>query len=110
MDDPVGVDGAGAAAVETPPPPDLAVAEADPEQAASASRGDQLDNARAYAEQHPERCRAVADEQLTDPGVLVQACAALSTVPRGGQGSRPRPEAAAERTAELVLRAANRHR
>ncbi|MET9485233.1 hypothetical protein ABZY23_33815, partial [Streptomyces sp. NPDC006638] len=71
---------------------------------------DQLDNARAYANQHPEHCRVIADEQLTDPGVLVQACAALSAGPRGGQGSGPRPEAAAERIADLVLRAAARRR
>ncbi|MFJ3229034.1 UDP-N-acetylglucosamine--N-acetylmuramyl-(pentapeptide) pyrophosphoryl-undecaprenol N-acetylglucosamine transferase [Streptomyces sp. NPDC086783] len=77
---------------------------------ASVSRGDQLDNARAYAEQYPERCRLIADEQLTDPGALVQACADLSAVPRGGQGSGPRPEAAAERIADLVLRAASRRR
>ncbi|WP_153812166.1 UDP-N-acetylglucosamine--N-acetylmuramyl-(pentapeptide) pyrophosphoryl-undecaprenol N-acetylglucosamine transferase [Streptomyces sp. SUK 48] len=77
---------------------------------ASVSRGDQLDNARAYATQNPERCRVVADEELTDAGVLVHACAALSAVPRGGQGAGPRPEAAAQRIAELVLQAANRHR
>ncbi|MDV9194644.1 UDP-N-acetylglucosamine--N-acetylmuramyl-(pentapeptide) pyrophosphoryl-undecaprenol N-acetylglucosamine transferase [Streptomyces sp. Wh19] len=76
----------------------------------SVSRGDQLDNARAYAAQHPERCRVVPDEQLTDTGVLVQACAALSAVPRGGQGARPRPEAAAERVADLVSQAADRRR
>ncbi|OKI37416.1 hypothetical protein A6A29_40575 [Streptomyces sp. TSRI0281] len=77
---------------------------------ASVSRGDQLDNARAYAAQPPERFRVVADEQLTDTGVLVQACAVLSAVPRGGQGARPRPEAAAERVADLVLQAADQHR
>ncbi|GGX51875.1 UDP-N-acetylglucosamine--N-acetylmuramyl-(pentapeptide) pyrophosphoryl-undecaprenol N-acetylglucosamine transferase [Streptomyces noursei] len=77
---------------------------------ASVSRGDQLDNARAYATRHPERCRVVADEQLTDPGVLIRACAALSAVPRGGQGTHHRPEAAAERVAEFVLRAAGRQR
>lgn len=75
---------------------------------ASVSRGDQLDNARAYAARHQERCRVVADEQLADPGVLVQACAALSATPRGGQGARPRPAAAAERVAELVAQAAGR--
>ncbi|MFJ8158359.1 hypothetical protein [Streptomyces sp. NPDC094468] len=52
----------------------------------------------------------IADEQLTDSGMLVQACAALSAVPRGAQGSRPRPEAAAERIADLVVRAADRRR
>ncbi|MYU06054.1 UDP-N-acetylglucosamine--N-acetylmuramyl-(pentapeptide) pyrophosphoryl-undecaprenol N-acetylglucosamine transferase [Streptomyces sp. SID8366] len=78
---------------------------------ASVSRGDQLDNARAYAAQHPQRCRIVADEQLTDdPGALVHACAALSASPRGGEGARPRPQAAAERIADLVLRAAGRNR
>ncbi|MGW0902987.1 glycosyltransferase [Streptomyces sp. NPDC002853] len=77
---------------------------------ASVSRGDQLDSARAYAAQHPERCRVIADEELTDTGVLVQACAALSAVPRGGQGAGARPETAAERIADLVLQAAARRR
>lgn len=77
---------------------------------ASVSRGDQLDNARAYAARHPERCRVIADEQLTDTGVLVQACAALSVVPGGGQVARPRPEAAADRIADLVLQAADPRR
>ncbi|MFJ7589548.1 UDP-N-acetylglucosamine--N-acetylmuramyl-(pentapeptide) pyrophosphoryl-undecaprenol N-acetylglucosamine transferase [Streptomyces sp. NPDC097617] len=73
---------------------------------ATVSRGDQLDNARAYAAQHPERCRVIADDQLSDTGALVQACAALSGAPRGGHSARPRPEAAAERIADLVEQAA----
>ncbi|MGW1894890.1 hypothetical protein ACWCP6_32300 [Streptomyces sp. NPDC002004] len=56
---------------------------------ASVSRGDQLDNARAYGAQHPERSRVLADEQLTDPGELVQACAALSAVPREDRAPVP---------------------
>ncbi len=75
---------------------------------ASVSRGDQLDNARAHAAGHPQRCRVVPDEQVTDPGVLVQACTALSTAPRDGQDNRSRPAAAAERVAELVLQTARR--
>ncbi|MEU7327967.1 UDP-N-acetylglucosamine--N-acetylmuramyl-(pentapeptide) pyrophosphoryl-undecaprenol N-acetylglucosamine transferase [Streptomyces parvus] len=76
----------------------------------SVSRGDQIANARAYAGQHPDRCRVVADEELTDPGVLVRACTALSAVPRGGQGSSSHVGAAADRIADLVLRAAAQRR
>ncbi|MEU0100399.1 hypothetical protein [Streptomyces sp. NPDC006267] len=50
-----------------------------------------IDNARAYAAQHPKRCRVVADGQLTDPGVLARACTALAAAPRGGEPQHATP-------------------
>ncbi|MFJ3860425.1 hypothetical protein ACIPRL_29875 [Streptomyces sp. NPDC090085] len=38
---------------------------------------------RSYAARHPQRCHVVADEQLPNRGVLVQAYADLSGFPRG---------------------------
>ncbi|MGP3684483.1 UDP-N-acetylglucosamine--N-acetylmuramyl-(pentapeptide) pyrophosphoryl-undecaprenol N-acetylglucosamine transferase [Streptomyces sp. IBSNAI002] len=48
----------------------------------SVSRGDQIENAAAYAERNPGRCIVVADEALTDGKPLVEACERLREAPR----------------------------
>ncbi|MEU0030786.1 UDP-N-acetylglucosamine--N-acetylmuramyl-(pentapeptide) pyrophosphoryl-undecaprenol N-acetylglucosamine transferase [Streptomyces sp. NPDC006335] len=46
---------------------------------ASVSRGDQLDNAHAYASRHPGRCLVIPDdEKLTDGTKLAEACLRLA--------------------------------
>ncbi|WP_327731334.1 UDP-N-acetylglucosamine--N-acetylmuramyl-(pentapeptide) pyrophosphoryl-undecaprenol N-acetylglucosamine transferase [Streptomyces sp. NBC_00487] len=47
---------------------------------ASVSRGDQLDNAHAYASRHPGRCLVIPDDEaLTDGAKLTEACVRLAS-------------------------------
>lgn len=74
----------------------------------SVSRGDQIENATAYAERNPGRCVVVADEGLADGEPLVQACGKLREIPREsdpGATARHAREAASA-VARLTLAAA----
>ncbi|MGW4692335.1 UDP-N-acetylglucosamine--N-acetylmuramyl-(pentapeptide) pyrophosphoryl-undecaprenol N-acetylglucosamine transferase [Kitasatospora sp. YST-16] len=68
---------------------------------ASVSRGDQLDNAKAYA-QHAT-CLVVADEEMADGTPLLHACEQLLPA-LGGARRRPDPEAVRRTAREIAAR------
>ncbi|MCX4579850.1 UDP-N-acetylglucosamine--N-acetylmuramyl-(pentapeptide) pyrophosphoryl-undecaprenol N-acetylglucosamine transferase [Streptomyces sp. NBC_01571] len=56
---------------------------------ATVSRGDQVDNAQAYARRHPGRCLVIADDDTLTGGVaLTEACRRLADI---GQTQQPDP-------------------
>ncbi len=69
---------------------------------ARVSRGDQLDNADAYARRHAGRCIVIPDdEELQGGASLAKACAELFADLGSGPQERPDPRAA-HRAADLV--------
>ncbi|MGW0393486.1 UDP-N-acetylglucosamine--N-acetylmuramyl-(pentapeptide) pyrophosphoryl-undecaprenol N-acetylglucosamine transferase [Streptomyces sp. NPDC003042] len=74
----------------------------------SVSRGDQIENAAAYAERNPDRCVVVADEALADGKPLVRACEKLrGTLRQADPGTTARQaREAAGQVARLTLGAA----
>ncbi|MFE2599471.1 glycosyltransferase [Streptomyces sp. NPDC059396] len=69
---------------------------------ATVSRGDQLDNAAAYARRHPGRCVVVPDDdRLHDGASLATACMELATDLGRTHRERPRPEVI-HRAADLI--------
>jgi len=67
---------------------------------ASVSRGDQIDNAHAYASRHPGRCLVIPDDEaLTDGSKLAEACMRLAAA----SGDTQQPDRAeVHRAAGLV--------
>lgn len=71
---------------------------------ATVSRGDQLDNADAYARRHPGRCVVIPDdEELRGGASLAKACMELSADLGTGPQKSPDPQAV-HRAADLIAR------